>query len=489
MNYIGIDLGTSGVKIIVMNASGEIVTTTTKTYPVEYPNPGWSEQNPQDWFARTLEGLEEVLEKVPSEEIRGVSFGGQMHGLVVLDEKDQVIRPAILWNDGRSIKQCQQLNEGLGKETLIQYTQNIAFPGFTAPKILWMKENEPEFFARIKKIMLPKDYLIYCLTGVFATDVSDASGTLLFNVSERIWSKEMLGFCDIKINQLPKVFESYERVGKILPKWQKRLRLRENVVVAAGAGDNAAAAVGTGTTGNGACNISVGTSGTIFIASDAMPRVDNPAIHSFAHSDGNYHLLGCMLSAASSYDWWTKTILGIQDYNEAQENIVLEEKNDVFFLPYLMGERSPHNNPKVRGAFVGMSLDTTRADMVRSVMEGVAFGMKDSLEIARDSGMVIESSTISGGGSQSGLWRRILASVLNVKLEVPEAEEGPAYGAAILAAVADGVFDSVEEGSKKLKRVRSVVYPEKNLLEEYKNKYEKYRELYPALKFFFEGEE
>lgn len=330
--------------------------------------------------------------------------------------------------------------------------------------------------------MLPKDYLLYCLSGVFATDYSDASGMLLLDVKRKCWSKEMMGICDVKEEQLPKLHESYEVVGTIQPEIAKKLGLSEDVKVIAGAGDNAAAAVGTGTVGNGKCNISLGTSGTIFISSKEFGVDCKNSLHSFAHADGNYHLMGCMLSAASCNKWWMDSILQTKDYWKEQEGIKKLGCNQVFFLPYLMGERSPHNDPDARAAFIGMSMDTTREDMTLAVLEGVAFGLRDSLEVAKELGIKIERTKICGGGAKSVLWKKIIANVMNLKVDVIESEEGPGYGAAILAAVGCGAFCNVEEASDKLVKIVETVEPDTQLVERYEERYQKFKKFYPALK-------
>ena len=365
-----------------------------------------------------MEGIKELTSECDKSQVAGISFGGQMHGLVVLDKDDQVIRPAILWNDGRTAKETDYLNQVIGKDKLSEYTANIAFAGFTAPKILWMREHEPENYAKIAKIMLPKDYLAYRLSGTFCTDMSDASGMLLMDVKNRCWSKEMLNICGLEQEQLPKLYESYEVVGTLKPEVAKELGVSENVKVIAGAGDNAAAAVGTGTVGDGRCNISLGTSGTIFISSEKFGVDEHNALHSFAHADGHYHLMGCMLSAASCNKWWNEEILGTSDYVKEQAAIKKLGENRVFYLPYLMGERSPHNNPNARAMFLGMSMDTTRADMTQAVLEGVAFGLRDSLEVAKSLGIQIDRTKICGGGAKSPLWRKIIANVMNLKVDV-----------------------------------------------------------------------
>ena len=486
MLYIGIDLGTSAVKLLLMDEMGKIQKIVSREYPIYFPNPGWSEQNPCDWYRETMAGLKELIMDADKERIAGISFGGQMHGLVLLDEEDEVIRPALLWNDGRTFEECDYLNNVIGKDKLSEYTANISFTGFTAPKILWVKNKEPENFARIAKIMLPKDYIAYRLTGVHCTDVSDASGMLIFDVKNRTWSKEMCEICSVKEEWLAKVYESYEAVGCVKPEIAKELGIPENTVVAAGAGDNAAAAVGTGTVGDGRCNISLGTSGTIFISSKNFGVDKYNALHSFAHADGTYHLMGCMLSAASCNKWWMDDIIGTKDYAKEQEGITKLGENHVYFLPYLMGERSPHNDPNARGTFVGLTMDNTRADLTQAVLEGVAFALRDSLEVAKSLGIQIDRTKIGGGGAKSPLWRKIIANVLNLKVDILESEEGPAFGAAMLAAVAAGEYKSVEEIAAKLVHVVDTVEPEPEIAARYEERYAQFKEIYPALKPVFE---
>ncbi len=480
MLYIGIDLGTSAVKLLLMDSQGNIRKIVSKEYPLYFPHPGWSEQRPEDWYEQTMAGMEELLAEADRSQVAGISFGGQMHGLVMLDAQDEVIRPAILWNDGRTGQECDYLNQVIGREKLSAYTANIAFAGFTAPKLLWVKKNEPENFARIAKIMLPKDYIAYRLTGVHCTDVSDASGMLLFDVQNRRWSKEMCEICDIGEEKLPRCYESYEKVGTVLPKVAAKLGIPESTAVAAGASDNAAAAVGTATVGPNRCNISLGTSGTIFITTDRFGVDKNNALHSFAHADGGYHLMGCMLSAASCNKWWMDEIIGTAEYEKEQSAITKLGENNVFFLPYLMGERSPHNNPNARGTFIGMSMDTTRADMTQAVLEGVAFALRDSLEVAASLGIAPSSTKICGGGAKSPLWRRIIANVLNIKVEVIENEQGPALGGAMLAAVACGEYKDVKEIADRVVKVVDTVEPEPCLVEKYQERYQVFRQIYPA---------
>ena len=483
MLYIGIDLGTSSVKLLLMDAAGNVKNIVSREYPLYFPNPGWSEQKPEDWYKETMQGLKELLEGFPKEEVAGISFGGQMHGLVILDDKDEVIRPAILWNDGRTTEECDYLNNEIGKETLSEYTANISFTGFTAPKILWVKNKEPENFARIKKIMLPKDYLAYKLTGEHCTDVSDASGMLLLDVKNRCWSKEMCEICGITTDMLPKLYESYECVGTVLPEIAKELGLSENVKVAAGAGDNAAAAVATGTVGDGKCNISLGTSGTIFISSAKFGVDKHNALHAFCDANGAYHLMGCMLSAASCNKWWMGEIIGTK---KEQEAITKLGENHVYYLPYLMGERSPYNNPNARATFIGMTMDTTRSDMTQAVLEGVAFALRDSFEVAKTLGIPIERTKICGGGAKSPLWKKIIANVLNIKVDVLETEEGPSLGGAMLAAVACGEYKDVESAAAAIVKVVDTVEPDPELAAKYEARYQQFKNIYPACKDLFD---
>ncbi len=487
MYYIGVDLGTSAVKLILMQEDGKVVKSVSKEYPLSFPKPGWSEQNPYDWYEKSAEGIRELAADIDRQQVAGISFGGQMHGLVILDEDDNVIRPAILWNDGRTTKECDYLNNVIGKDKLTEYTANIAFAGFTAPKLLWVKENEPENFAKIRKIMLPKDYLAYRLSGVHCTDVSDASGMLLFDVKNRCWSDKMLEICGIPKEYMARIFESYECVGNLTQEAADELGLTTEVKVIAGAGDNAAAAVGTGTVGDGACNISLGTSGTIFISSREFGVDDNNALHSFDHADGSYHLMGCMLSAASCNKWWMDDILGTGEYAKEQAAITDDKlgNNRVFYLPYLMGERSPHNDSSARATFTGMTMDTTRSDMIQAVLEGVAFAIRDSFEVAKSLGINVTETKICGGGAKSPLWRKIIANVLNINVCVLEAEEGPALGAAMLAAVGTGRYESVKEAAQNIVKVVEVIEPEPEIAARYEAKYRQFRLIYPALKQVF----
>lgn len=482
--YIGADLGTSSLKLMLVSADGTVNKSVNREYGVMYPKIGWSEQNPSDWWNAFVSGVKELTADINAAEVAAIGVAGQMHGLVVLDENDNVIRPTILWNDGRTGKEVDYLNGTVGKEKLSRLTANVAFAGFTAPKLLWMKENEPDNFEKIARFMLPKDYINYSLTGVHATDFSDASGMLLLDVKNRCWSKEMLEICSVKEEWCPKLFESYDVIGTLKSDIADKLGLSDTVKVIAGAGDNAAAAIGTATVGEGRCNISLGTSGTVFISSESFSVDDNNALHSFAHSDGGYHLMGCILSAASCNKWFCDKVLESSDY--AKESAAINEdnlgKNNIFFLPYLMGERSPINDTDASGVFIGLNPKSDRAAMLQAVLEGVSFAIRDNLEVAKKLGINIERSMLCGGGAKSPVWRKILANVLGIELDLPVAEEGPGFGTAILSMVANGEYASVEDAVSRLVARRGTVKPDKALTELYEARYQKYKKIYPALK-------
>ncbi len=483
--FLGIDLGTSSMKLLLVDGLGNVKRELSKNYPLLFPADGWCEQRPEDWRDALFSALPSFLSEEEKKNLRGIGIAGQMHGLVALDENFLSLRPAILWNDNRTEKETSFLNASIGKETLKEETSNLAFPGFTAPKLLWMKEHEPEKFQRIRKILLPKDYLVYLLTGVFSTDYSDASGTLLLNVEKKVWSKKMLTLCGIEENQLPTLYESYAPVGTLLPSLAKNFGLPSSVLVCAGAGDNAAAAVGTGTVGNGKCNLSLGTSGTLFLSSSRFLSDPSGAIHSFAHADGSWCLLGCILSAASAFGWWTEKILNTSDLAGEQKKISPDAlgTGHLFFLPYLMGERSPLNDPFARGAFLGLSLDTTREEMTLAVLEGVAFAFRDCFE---EAGLPsLPRASLCGGGAKSPLWRKILSSVLSLTLTLPEKEQGPGYGAALLSMVCCGKFSSVEEACQSLVSFSSQEEPNPLLVSRYEEKYRKFKEIYPSMKSLF----
>lgn len=479
--YIGVDLGTSSLKSVLLDSNGKIIKQYSAEYGVHYPREGWTEQNPCDWIAALKQSVK-VVSRDYGRNVKAISFGGQMHGLVILDEFDGIIRPCILWNDGRTEKQTEYLNERIGVSKLSEWTGNVAFAGFTAPKILWLRENEPENFNRISKVMLPKDYLAYYLCGTHCTDYSDASGTLLLDVRNKCWSREMLDICGLKENQMPALFESYQPVGTLKPQLAKELGLSPSVKIVAGAGDNAAAAIGTNTVSNGSCNLSLGTSGTVFISQDEFSVDSENSLHSFAHANGKWHLMGCILSAASCRKWWLENVLDSDDYLYDEKLVANADTREILFLPYLSGERSPHNDVNAKGAFVGLTASSTRAQMSKAVMEGVAFAIRDCLEVAQSNGISPTYASLCGGGARSETWRQILADVLGVPIKILETEQGPSYGAGILAMVGAGEYETVEQAASKLTSVCKTVYPIPSNAERYNLMYKKYAKLYPLLK-------
>lgn len=481
--YIGADLGTSALKLLLVNDKGEIQNTVSKEYPLYFPKSNWSEQNPADWKNAFILGVNELLQNYDSSLVEGIGVGGQMHGLVMLDNEDNVIRPVILWNDGRTQIETDYLNT---IENLSDYTANMAFAGFTAPKLLWVRDNEPQKFEKISKIMLPKDYINYLLTGVHCTDYSDASGLLMLDVKNKRWSEEMCEICGIGVEKLPTLYESYNVVGTLLPQIAKELGLKDSVKVVAGAGDNAAAAIGVGAIDEGTCNISIGTSGTVFIPYDNFESLNNNAIHNFCHANGKYHLMGCILSAASCNKWFCDEVLKTKNYAKEQEAISdkMLGENDVYFLPYLMGERSPINDTNAKGCFIGMRMNTTREEMLLAVLEGVAFAIRDNIEVVKKLGINIQSSKLCGGGAKSPLWQKIFANVLGIPIVVPEVEEGPGMGGALLAMKGCGNDIDFENFDFKIKET---VEPNAELVEKYNKKYEKFSLLYPALKKAFKN--
>lgn len=490
MNYlIGIDVGTSATKTVLFDEKGNVVSSVSQEYPLYQPHNGWAEQKPEDWRDAVLKTLKEVVAEsgVSGEDVKGIGISGQMHGLVMLDEAGEVIRPSIIWCDQRTGAEVEDMLSIMPRERWIEITANPPLTGWTAAKILWVRKNEPENYKRCRYILLPKDYIRYILTGEFATEVSDASGMQLLDVAGRCWSEEVLEKLDIPREWLGKMYESCQVTGQLLPEIATATGLTTDTKVVGGAGDNAAAAVGTGTVGEGACNISLGTSGTVFISSERFGVDPNNALHAFAHADGHYHLMGCMLSAASCNKWLMDDIFQTKDYAAEQKGITLEKlgRNRVFFLPYLMGERSPINDTNARGTFIGMTMDTTRSDLTQAVLEGVAFAIRDSLEVACSLGITIQRSKICGGGAKSPLWKTIMANVLNIQLEIPESEQGPGMGGAMLAMVACGLYPTVEAACSRLVHTAETVSPDPEIADRYEKRYQQFKKIYPALKGLF----
>lgn len=487
MYFIGIDIGTTSVKLLAIDGRGSVIQSAVRDYPISFPRALWSEQNPEDWWSRTIDGLKELVSSLEKDEIKAVSFSGQMHGLVVLDETDQVIRPAILWNDQRTEKECRYLNEEIGQKIISDWTGNLALTGFTAPKLLWLRENEPENFARIKKIMLPKDYVAYKMSGIFATDMSDASGTLYLDVKNRDWSKPMLKLLGVSEDQLPKLYESFQAVGTMNKELAAELGFNHDVKIVIGGGDQAVAAVGGGVVEPNACSLSLGTSGVVFASTDQFFVDEKNSLHSFCHANGKYHQMGVTLAAAASLKWWVEEVNKSADFDGLlQEAEEAEIDDQVFFLPYLMGERTPHNDPNCRGTFIGMNLTHQRKHMTRAVLEGVAFSLRDTFEIMKTMGIGISRISINGGGAKSKLWCSIISDVLDVSVVKLNSNEGPAYGAAILAAVGYGLFDSVESACSAFVKITETIEPDAGRAALYHQKYEKFREIYPAAKDLFQ---
>ncbi len=482
--YIGVDLGTSSVKAILMNEAGEILKSVSRDYPLLLPKPKYSEQNPEDWFNRTDEVLQELL--IDIDEVKGISFSGQMHGLVVLDKDDNVIRPAILWNDQRTEAECDYLNNEIGKPFLIEKTGNIALTGFTAPKVLWIKNNEPENFAKISKAMLPKDYISYMLSGSFASDVSDSSGTLYFDCKNKCWSKEMLEILGINESQLPKVYESFEVVGELKDELVKKYGLKNTPKIIIGGGDQAVGAIGTGTVTDGSCSLALGTSGVMFVATDNCFVDDKFGIHSFAHASGKYHLMSVMLNAAGAVAWYFEKVLKRKDFDKITADIQNKEiNNGLYFLPYLTGERTPINDPNAKGAFIGLTIQHDEADLFRAVLEGVAFAFRDSFEILKNLGVNIDRMRVTGGGAANETWVQIIANVLNVKIDYINTTEGGALGACLLASVGCGQFKTIEEATSEFIKVTKTISPVADDVAKYNDKYSKFTEVYPTIKKLF----
>ncbi|VBB06904.1 xylulokinase [Lucifera butyrica] len=492
MAYLGIDLGTSSVKIIAMDESGKVIGSVSKEYPVYYPQPGWAEQNPEDWWTATRDGIRELLYKtgLTGEKVQGIGLSGQMHGMVLLDENQQVLMPALLWCDQRTQAECDHIMKTLGRERLSEYTGNKALTGFTAPKVLWVKKHHPDIHARIRHILLPKDYIRLKLTGEFATDVSDASGTLFFDVARRQWSAEMIDFLTIKPSSLPACYESYEPTGGITSQAAAATGLKTGTMVVGGGGDQAAGAVGTGAVNTGTVSLALGTSGVVFACQEQYSVDPENRLHSFCHANGKWHVMGVMLSAASCLKWWVKEIC--QSGSDAGYDRLLNEAANVpaatgglVFLPYLMGERTPHSDPYARGSFVGLNMTHGRGHMTRAIMEGVGFGLKDSFEIIRAQAIPVQAVRVSGGGARSRLWRQILADILGMRVDLIGAVEGPAYGAAILAAVGARQFANVEEACAAFIKVTDGVDPQPASLAPYQAMYQVYQGLYGTMKETF----
>jgi len=488
MATIGIDAGTSGTKVLLLDAAGDVKATATVEYDVQSPHPMWSEQDPDVWWQALCKGVRQVVRQAGAGGIEAVSFSGQMVGLVVLDEQGRLIRPCILWNDQRSAAITERLTEHIGLPAVLAETSNPLFANFVAPKLVWMRENEPDNYARIRHVVLPKDYLVYRLTGRIVTDVSDASGTCLFNVRERRWSEGMVEAMEIPLEWLPECVESEDVVGSVTAQAAADCGLDAGTVVVAGGGDQPVQAVGSGIVRSGRCSVTIGTSGVIFAQGERHLEHPEGLLHSFCHSvRGQWYLMGVMLSAGAGLQWLRNTIRALKplDYGElcalAQE--VPAGSEGLLFIPYLTGERCPHNDPYARGGWIGLTQRCHLPHLVRSVIEGITFGLNDSLNLMRKMGMAIDAVYASGGAVRSALWRQILADVFRVPVITTNATEGGAFGAALLAAVGAGRFKNVQEASDRWLQETGRTEPQPGV--DYREAYHVYRGLYPALKNSF----
>lgn len=478
---LGIDVGTTGVRCLAVDEQGQVLGAAGETYPSRSPHPGWSEQEPEDWWRATRQAIKRTAAAVAGD-VTAVGLAGQMHGSVFLDRNDDVIRPALLWNDQRTAAQCETITHLVGADRLQHITGNPALTGFQAPKILWLKDEEPESYARVAGVLLPKDFVRLRLTGERATDVSDASGTLLLDLEKRQWSSEMLDALEIPPAWMPSVFESPQRTGEVSARASQEVGLAAGTPVAAGAGDNAAAAVGNGVVLPGLASCSIGTSGVLFAHADLLQADPSGRVHTFCHAvPGRYHHMGVTLAAGGALRWW-RDVIGGRGYDDLAQLAAGAPPGaeGLVFLPYLTGERTPHLDPTARAAFFGLTARHDLSHMTRAVFEGVAFSLRDSLEIMRGLGIAPSQIRITGGGARSTFWRQVLADVLDRPIVRTEVDEGPAYGAALLAGVAAGTFRDVEEASEVVKVSPDSTDPDPPRARRYEDCYGVYRSLYPA---------
>src|SRR5687768_14916218 len=492
MYFLGIDTSTTSSKALLIDDKGKVIAVASSPHTLQTPKPLWSEQDPLEWWEAVSASIKSVLEKagIGGERIEAVGLTGQMHGLVLLDETGTVLRPAILWNDQRTQKQCDEIHAHIGKERFIQITGNVALTGFTAPKILWVKENEPEIYAEARHVLLPKDYIRYKLTGEYAMDKADGAGTVLFDLKARDWSDEVLSALEIPRAWMPKTFEGPEFTGYVTEDTASVTGLRAGMPVAAGGGDQATQAVGVGAVEPGIVGLTVGTSGVVFATTPSALIEPEGRLHAFCHAvPDRWHFMGVMLSAAGSLQWYRDTLapnMSFDDLLKETESVPAGSEG-LQFLPYLSGERTPHPDPLARGAFIGLTLRHSRAHMTRAVLEGVAFGLKDSFRLIQDAGLgAITQVRASGGGTKGALWRQILAAVLEAELVTVNTTEGAAYGAALLAGVGAGAWTDVESACRTVIKLTGSVIPDPAQVESYRKAYPLYRELYPALKPSFE---
>jgi len=501
MGYLlGIDIGTSGVRSLVVNEEGGIIGAATAEHASYAPRPGWSEQEPREWWVATVESVRGALEDagISGKQVQGIGLSGQMHGAVLLDAGGEVLRPAILWNDQRTHRECEEIYERVGRERLIRLTCNPALTGFTAPKILWVRNHEPEIYEKTAQILLPKDYIRFRMSGTFATEVSDASGTLLFAVPERTWCGEVLEKLEVAPDLLPPCYESEEVTAEVSKSAAKELGILAGTPIVGGGGDQAAGATGNGIVRSGVLSATLGTSGVLFAFADEVQTDPQGRVHTFCHAvRGKWHVMGVMLAAGGSLQWWRNQMAEVEQ-RQAQEAgretyeilcgkaaSVEPGSEGLLFLPYLTGERTPHADPHARGGWVGLNIRHTRAHLIRALLEGVGFGMRDSLEIIRGMGVPVREIRVSGGGARSALWRQILADIYAHDVCTINATEGPAYGVALLAAVGTGCFATIEEACDAAIEVTSTTTHDPQVAALYDRYYAIYRRLYPALKPVF----
>jgi xylulokinase len=488
MYYIGVDVSSTATKALLINEKGDVIAVAITEYPFETPRPLWSEQKPDLWWDGTQKSLRAVIQQsgIEPAQIGGIGLTGQMHGLVLLDEEGKVLRPAILWNDQRTQSQCDEIHRRIGKERFIQITGNVALTGFTAPKILWVKENEPEIYAKTAHVLLPKDFVRYKLTGDFAIDKADGAGTVLMDLMSRDWSSEILTELDIPARWMPPLFEGTQVTSYVSPRAAEITGLMAGTPVIAGGGDQAAQAVGVGAVKEGIVALTLGTSGVVFATVENAFFESQGRLHAFCHSvPGKWHLMGVMLSAAGSLRWYRDTFAAGVNYNDllAPAANILAGSDGLVFLPYLSGERTPYPDPLARGAFVGLTVRHGLAHCTRAVLEGVAFGLKDSFELMRSVGLAkVDQVRISGGGARSALWCQILADVFDTVMVTVNTTEGAAYGAALLASVGTGEYRDVESACQTAIKVTGSMSPSKEQVDAYQQIYPLYQELYPALK-------
>lgn len=499
--FLGVDIGTSGTKTLAIDQSGKILASASAEYPCDYPKPGWSEQNPEDWWKASASTIEQVLRdgKIDPKGVKGVGLSGQMHGSVFLDSSNEVIRPALLWNDQRTAEECEEIERRAGgRAELLRMVANPALTGFTAPKILWLRNKEPQNYKKLRRVLLPKDYVRFRLTGEYATEVSDASGTLLLDVAKRVWSNELLGKLDLDPSLMPKCFESFEITGTLSSEAAKATGLALGTPVVGGGGDQAAGAVGNGIVKKGVISATFGTSGVVFAHSDQFQLDRDGRLHTFCHAvPGKWHQMGVMLSAGGSLQWYRNqlaqsVVAKAKEQGRDPYELLSEEAatapvgcEGLVFLPYLTGERTPHADPYARGAWIGLTPRHGKTHLVRSVMEGVTYGMRDSLELIRGLGVPIEQIRASGGGARSPFWRQMMADVFGAEVVTINAKEGPAFGVALLAAVGTGAYKSVEEACSQTISVIDQTKANVDAGKVYDKTYRVFAGLYQSLKADF----